>query len=81
MVGPKEVAANTNPEYIAFRVGESDEEKHIVIGWSALDMSWGIIVGSPAMKTKQEGMIRHSKYFCEFRYPIKPGIFVFTKEG
>ena len=72
---------HVDPEYIYFPIGESDEEKTIVIGWSALDMSWGIVAGSPAMKTKQEGKIRHSDNFYEFRYPTKPGIFVFTKEG
>jgi hypothetical protein len=72
---------NFGPDVIIFRAGESDEAKQIVIEWSALDTSWGIVVGSPAMKTKQEGMIRHPKYQYEFRYPVMPGIFVFTEGG
>lgn len=79
--GLPDFVTNVAPEYIAFRAGESDEEKHIVIGWSSLDTSWGIVTGSPAMKTKQEGRIRHSKYHNEFRYPIKPGIFAFSEGG
>jgi hypothetical protein len=71
---------NVDPDYITFRAGESDG-KNIVIGWIALDTSWGVVVGSPIMKTKQEGKIRHSKYHYEFRYPIKPGIFIFTEGG
>jgi len=79
--GLPDFVTNVGPEYITFRGGESDEAKHIVIGWSSLDTSWGIVVGSPAMKTKQEGKIRHSKYHNEFRYPIKPGIFIFSEGG
>ena len=79
--GLPDFITNVNPEYITFRTGKSDEEKYIVIGWSALDMSWGIVLGSPTMKTKQEGKIRHSKYQYEFRYSVKPGIFVFTEGG
>lgn len=72
---------NVGPDYITFLDGESNEEKQIIIGWIALDTSWGVIASSPAMNMKQEEKIRHSDHFYEFRYPIKPGIFVFTKEG
>ena len=71
--------SNFGPEYIAFRADESDKGRHVEIGWSTLGGSWGIIVGSPTMKTKQEGMIRHSKYHNEFRRPIKSGVYIFNE--
>jgi hypothetical protein len=70
---------NFGPEYIAFRGNDSDKGRHVVIGWSTLGGSWGMVVGSPAMKTQQKGMIRHSKYHNEFRRPIKQGVFIFSE--
>jgi hypothetical protein len=67
---------NVNPEWIYIYASENGT--CIKLTWKNGTSEYkGIVVGSPAMKTKQEGLIKHSSYDFEFRRPIKSGVFIF----
>jgi hypothetical protein len=64
-----------NPEWID--VYESEKGRRIEFMWvNGISESKGIVVGSPKIKTKQEGLIKHSNYDFQFRHSIKPGIYL-----
>jgi len=65
-----------DPEFIIFHGQESEKGKCIEFTWGGLS-DWGFVVGPPTMKTRQKGVIKHSKSLYEYRRPIKPGVFVF----
>ena len=65
------------PEYIAFYEDDSENGRCIKFTWlHGISEYKGIVIGSPAMKTKQEGLIKHSNYDFQFRLSIKPGVYV-----
>lgn len=66
-----------NPEYIAFYKDNSENGRCIKITWrNGISEYKGIVVGSPAKKTKQEELIKHSNSNFEYRRLIKPGVYV-----
>jgi len=66
---------NVNPEWIDFFA--SEKGRCIEFMWvNGISESKGIVVGSPAMNTQQEGLIKHSNTDFQFRHSIKPGIYV-----
>lgn len=65
------------PEYIAFYEDDSENGRCIKFTWlHGISEYKGIVIGSPAMKTKHEGLIKQSNYDFEYRNSIKPGIYV-----
>jgi hypothetical protein len=68
---------NFGPEYIAFYEDNSENERCVKLTWlHGISEYKGIVIGSPAMKTKQEGLIKHSNYDFQYRRSIKPGVYV-----
>ena len=66
---------NVKPEWID--VYASEKGKCIIFMWPNGFVEYkGIVVSSPAMKTKQEELIKHSNYDFEYRLSIKPGVYV-----
>lgn len=66
---------NVNPEWIY--IHEHETGKCIKLTWiHGISEYKGIVVGSPAMKTKQEELIKHSNYDFQYRRSIKPGVYV-----
>lgn len=58
-------------------VYESEKGRCIELSWPhAISEYKGIVVGTLAMKTKQEELIKHSNYDFEYRHSIKPGVYV-----
>ena len=73
-----EFMTSSNPRYIFFNDQESDREKSIEIlyGGSALDHH-GIVIGLPTSDTQQDGVIKESESYWEYRRSIKPGIYIY----
>ena len=69
---------NVNPEYVTIHNDGSEKGKCIEFVWTTLGGSWGIVVSPPTMKTKQGGLIKHSKSYYEYRRPIQPGVYIFN---
>jgi uncharacterized membrane protein len=68
---------NFGPEYIAFYEDNSENERCVKLTWlHGISEYKGIVIGSPAMKTKQEELIKHSNYDFEYRRSIKSGVYV-----
>lgn len=68
---------NFGPEYIAFYEDDSENGRCIKFTWlHGISEYKGIVIGSPATKTKQEKLIKHSNYDFEYRRSIKPGVYV-----
>ena len=66
-----------SPEYIAFYEDNSGNERYVKITWRCgISEYKGIVIGSPAMKTKQEELIKHSNTDFEYRRSVKPGVYV-----
>ena len=66
---------NVNPEWIYIHKNETG--RCIELSWPhAISEYKGIVVGTLAMKTKQEELIKHSNYDFEYRHSIKPGVYV-----
>jgi len=66
---------NVNPEWLD--VYSSEKGRCIEFTWPCGFSGYnGIVIGSPAMKTKQEELIKHSNYDFEYRHSIKPGVYI-----
>jgi len=66
---------NVNPFWIDCY--ESENGRFIELLWPhAFSEYKGIAVGSPAIKTEQEELIKHSNYNFQYRHSIKPGVYV-----
>lgn len=66
-----------SPEYIAFYEDNSENERCIKLTWiHGISEYKGIVIGSLAMKIKQEELIKHSNYDFQYRRSIKPGVYV-----
>lgn len=69
---------NFNRQYIYFDGHESERGKSIVFEWgSALVGHWGIVISLPTNNTQQDGVIKESESYYEYRRSIKPGIYIF----
>ncbi len=68
---------NFNPKFMIFHGEESEKGKSIEFGWGGGLAYWGIVVGTPAMKTKQEGRIEEpGSSYVEYRRPIMQGVYI-----
>jgi len=70
---------NFNPKSMEFHGEESEKGKCIEFESGGGLAHWGIVVGSPTMKTKQEGVIKHSESDYEYRRSIQPGVYIFDR--
>lgn len=70
---------NFNPKITIFHGEESEKGKGIEFQTGLGLAYWGIVVGSPATKTKQEGVIKHSESDYEYRRSIQPGVYIFDR--
>ena len=70
---------NFNPNIIIFHGEESEKGKGIEFQTGLGLAYWGIVVGSPATKTKQEGVIKHSESDYEYKRSIQPGVYIFDR--
>jgi len=70
---------NFNPNIIIFHGEESEKGKGVEFQTGLGLAYWGILVGSPATKTKQEGVIKHSESDYEYRRSIQPGVYIFDR--
>lgn len=69
---------NFNPKFMIFHGDESEKGKSIEFGWGGGLAHWGIVVGTPAMETKQEGRIEEpGSSYVEYRRPIMQGVYIF----
>jgi len=64
---------------ISFSDSVSDNGPSVEIIWFHLMDDYGLIVGPPTMETPEEGHIKLRKDYYEFRRPIKPGAYVFSR--
>ena len=62
---------------ITFHNPDSKTDKYIEFDCSKALSYIGIVIGLPTMKMQQNGVIKESKSYYEYRRSIKPGIFVF----
>jgi hypothetical protein len=66
---------NVYPEWIDIQKNETG--RCIKLTWPhGISEYKGIVIGSPAMKTKQEELVKHSNSNFEYRRSIKPGAYV-----
>ncbi len=69
---------NFEPKYISFYAEKSTREKNIKFEWGGGLGHWGIVIGSPTTKTKQEGRIEEpGSSYVEYRRPIMQGVYIF----
>ncbi len=70
---------NFNPKSMEFHGEESEKGKCIEFESGGGLAHWGILVGSPTMKTKQEGRIEEpGSSYVEYRRPIMQGVYIFN---
>ena len=67
-----------SPNIMIFHGEGSEKGKSIEFRWGGGLVCWGIVVGTPAMKIKQEGMIEEpGSSYVEHRRPIIQGVYIF----
>jgi hypothetical protein len=67
------------PKFVIFHGHESEKGKCIEFGWGGGLAYWGVVVGPPTMKTKQEGRFEEpGSSYVEYRCPIIPGVYIFN---
>lgn len=78
---PEELPAaikKLEPQYIF--LGEFDgEQRSVELGWGGGFGDWGIRIGLPGMETPEEGFIDLDGPIYEFRRPVQPGVYVFSR--
>ena len=67
---------NVNSLNVAIYNEKPEKGKCIEFKWSGLS-DWGIVIGLPTMEAQQDVVIKHSRYYYEFRRSIKAGIFIY----
>jgi hypothetical protein len=73
-----ECLVELEPKYIRFeRTAEGDLT--VQLEWGGGMSIWGIVVGPPTMKTPETGAIELGFGETEFRRPVGPGAYVFSR--
>jgi len=67
----------SKPKRILFDNSEIDGSLYIELVYGGGMDSWGLRIGPPSMKTPQEGMVKITKYYYEYRRPISPCAYIF----
>lgn len=70
---------NFDPEFVFFYDYDSETGKSIVLGWSTLGGTWGIVIGPPTMKVQTEGTFQKDVDNVERRHLIKPGVYIYSE--
>lgn len=69
---------NFEPRFITFNTEYSKRGKSIQIETGLGLNIWGIVIGLPTTKTKQQGRIEEpGSSYVEYRRPIIPGVYIF----
>jgi hypothetical protein len=68
-----------NPVSISFSDSNSTNGLTVEIMWMYIMDEYGLIVGSPAMETPEKGRVKWGQNHYEWRRPVKPGAYVFTR--
>lgn len=74
-----ECIVELNPRFISFSDSISKNGPSVEIIWPLFMDDYGLIVGPPTMETPEEGHIELRKAYYEFRRPVKPGAYVFSR--
>ncbi|MHC4539614.1 MAG: hypothetical protein ACYTEK_09805 [Planctomycetota bacterium] len=74
-----ECLVGLNPAFISFRDANSHNGPSVEIVWPYFMDEYGLVVGSPAMETRNEGRIKLDSSNYEFRRPVKRGVYVFIR--
>ncbi|MBN2182736.1 MAG: hypothetical protein JW715_12560 [Sedimentisphaerales bacterium] len=74
-----ECLVKLHPVYIKFSNSDSQDRPSIEIVWPFAMEECGLIVGSPSMETPKKGCLKIRKDYYEYRRPVKPGAYVFTR--
>lgn len=70
---------NFGPRSIDFHGDESEMGRCVEFAWGYVFGNWGVVIGSPTMKAQQEGRIQIRESTVEFRRPVAPGIYVYSR--
>ena len=65
------------PQVILFENSELDGSLYIEFRCGGGIDYWGLRIGPPSMKTPEEGVLKISKSYYEYRRPIAPGVCIF----
>jgi len=74
-----ECLVELKPMLVSFSDSVSPDGPRVEIIWLLFMDEYGLIVGPPTMDTPEKGRIKLKKAFHEFRRPVKPGAYVFTR--
>ena len=70
---------NLNPHVISFAESDSQYGPSVEITWFVRGGNYGLIVGFPAKETPEVGHIKLDTGDYEYRRPVKPGAYVFSR--
>ncbi|MHC4215706.1 MAG: hypothetical protein ACYSWP_20345 [Planctomycetota bacterium] len=70
---------NLNPKFISISNSTPLNGPSIEITWHFFMDDYGLIIGSPEMKTPEKGRIKLHRAYYEFRRPVKKGAYVFIR--
>jgi hypothetical protein len=68
------------PWHVSFRAGGTEDEITVELCWPAgFSDEYGLVIGPPTMGTPKTGMIKVRQNCHEFRRPVRPGAYIFTR--
>ncbi len=67
------------PQYVAFPDSASQRGPYVEFEWGGPLRHWGFAIGLPTMPMPEEGAIDLTPTLLEYRYPIKPGVYIFER--
>ena len=68
---------NFDRQHILFNEQKSGRGKSIEFIWGSAFGHWGIVIGMPTSDIQQDGVIKESESYYEYRRSIKPGIYIY----
>ncbi|MHC4172202.1 MAG: hypothetical protein ACYTBX_09810 [Planctomycetota bacterium] len=77
--GLPECLVELNPVSISFSDSSSKNGPRAELIWFLFMDDYGLIVGPATMETPEKGHIKLRKAYYEFRRPVKPGAYVFSR--
>ncbi|MHC4464395.1 MAG: hypothetical protein ACYS30_23645 [Planctomycetota bacterium] len=77
--GLPEYLVEINPKIISFSDSSSKNGPRVELIWFMFMDEYGLIVGPATMEMPEEGHIELRKDYYEFRRPVKPGAYVFSR--
>ena len=77
--GLPDCLVDLKPRLISFSNSDSQNGLKVEITWFLFMDEYGLIIGSPKMKTPEEGCIKLRRDYYEFRRPVELGAYVFIR--